>query len=271
MGRIKIGCETYTWQMPGETYKGKMDHIMEVASKAGFAGIEPETSFLGNLFDPMKMNEALTEHQLELAVLCQVEDWRHTEETAEERERTDYWIEYLAYFPDTVFLLVQMPGEDRNYLHERQQNLISCINAIAQRASNEGITCSYHPNSPEGSIIRTYEDYQVLLNGINASSIGYTPDVGHIAKGGMDPLQIMKEFRSLINLVHYKDMNANGTWAQTGQGVIDFAGITNYLHETDYEGWIIMEDEADAAITDPDGVTLKDGEFVKNVLNPLIV
>ena len=53
MGKIKVACETYTWQMPGESYKGKLDHIMGIVSKAGFAGIEPETSFFGDLADPL--------------------------------------------------------------------------------------------------------------------------------------------------------------------------------------------------------------------------
>ena len=54
MGKIKIACETYTWQMPGESYKGKLDHIMGVISAAGFAGIEPETSFFGEFVRSLK-------------------------------------------------------------------------------------------------------------------------------------------------------------------------------------------------------------------------
>ncbi|MGJ8736228.1 MAG: hypothetical protein ACSHXE_06530, partial [Zobellia laminariae] len=69
---------------------------------------------------------------------------------------------------------------------------------------------------------------------------------------------------------HYKDMYDNGKWAAMGDGIIDFKGITSYLKETDFEGWIIVEDECDAAITDPDGVTLKDGIYIEEVLRPLI-
>ena len=42
MNRIRIGCETYTWQMPGEQYKDKLGHIMQIMSQAGFDGFEPE-------------------------------------------------------------------------------------------------------------------------------------------------------------------------------------------------------------------------------------
>ena len=59
MTKIKLACETYTWQMPGEQYKGKLEHIMEVASRAGFRGIEHDSSFLHHLSDPELMKAAL--------------------------------------------------------------------------------------------------------------------------------------------------------------------------------------------------------------------
>ena len=270
MSNIKLGCETYTWQMPGEHYKGQLDHIMNICQKSGFAGIEPESSFLQHLADPDLMRDTLKKYNLDLAVLCIVEDWLHPEETDDEKIRTDAWIDFLTYFPDTLLLPVQMPQKNRDNLRTRQQNCISCVNSIAQRASDKGISCSYHPNSPEGSVFRTAEDYEILINGLNPDLIGYCPDVGHIAKGKMDPLSVIKKYRSLINLVHYKDMYADGRWAATGEGVIDFKGITQYLADTNYAGWIIMEDECDECISDPDGVTLLDGVYMNEVLRPML-
>jgi inosose dehydratase len=270
MKNIRIACETYTWQMPGESYKGKLDHIMGIASKAGFKGIEPETSFFGDLSDPAKMKDILDKHNLELTALCHVEDWLNPRETEEEKANAEKWMKFLSHFPETIYLLVQMPGNDRNNLKERQQNLLNCVNSIAQRANGAGIECSYHPNSPEGSIYRTYEDYKILLDGLNSDWIGYTPDVGHIAKVDMDPLAIVKEYRSLVNLIHYKDIFEDGRWAPTGQGIIDFKEITQYLIDSDFKGWIVMEDECDQAINDPDGVTMDDGVYIRDNIKPLL-
>ncbi|MCB0688869.1 MAG: sugar phosphate isomerase/epimerase, partial [Saprospiraceae bacterium] len=140
---IKIGCETYTWQMPGEEYKGKLEHIMSICQKAGFKGIEPETSFLQHLSDPESMLAALQKYNLELSVLCIVEDWLHPKETEEEFERSKGWIEFLSHFPDTILLLVQMPQTNRDDLRTRQNNCIRCVNEIARRATDQGIVCSY--------------------------------------------------------------------------------------------------------------------------------
>lgn len=270
MTKIKLACETYTWQMPGEQYKGRLEHIMEVASRAGYTGIEPDSSFLGRLSDPALMKEALDKYTLELSVFCYVEDWRNRRETDEERKRADSWLKFMEHFPRSIFLLVQMPGQDRADLDERQQNLLYCVNAIASRAADKGIECSYHPNSPMGSVYRTEEDYKILLNGLDSSVIKYTPDLGHIAKAGMDPLAILKEYHELVNCIHYKDMYADGTWAAMGEGVIDFVGATKYLKSMNFEGWIIVEDECDEAITDPDSVALADGLYNEKTLEPLL-
>ncbi len=270
MAAIRLACETYTWQMPGETYKGKLNHIMGVIKEAGFTGIEPETSFFHHEADPVAMQEMLDKHGLDLVALVHVEDWRHPKETDEETINGDKWIAFLKHFPGTLYLPVQMPGTDRSHLRERQMNLISCINALAERAHDQGIPSSYHPNSPEGSVFRTEEDYKILMEGLNPGWIGYTPDVGHIAKVDMDPLEIIKRYRDRVNLVHYKDMFADGRWAPTGEGVVDMKGITRYLVDSGYEGWIIMEDECDGAITNPDGVTLDDGKYIKAELEPLL-
>lgn len=270
MQKIRLACETYSWEMASKSYKGELEHVMGVMQKAGFGGIEAETSFFGDLSDPVKMKEALDHYQLELSALCHVEDWRNPNETAEEKANADRWIQFLKYFPNTIYLLVQMPGQDRKHLKERQQNLLSCVNEVAKRAAAQGIECSYHPNSPKGSIYRTEEDYHILLDGLDSQYIGYTPDVGHIAKGGMDPLSICQQYRDRINLVHFKDMYADGRWAPTGAGIIDFASITKYLVESGYDGWIIMEDEDEACITDPDSVTLQDGVFIDQNIRPLL-
>jgi inosose dehydratase len=216
------------------------------------------------------MKETLEKHNLELTALCHVEDWLNPKETDEEKANADKWMNFLSHFPETIYLLVQMPGTDRKNLEERQQNLLSCVNSIAERAKDAGIVSSYHPNSPEGSIYRTEEDYKILLHGLNSNWIGYTPDVGHIAKAGMDPVSIVKEYRSLINLIHFKDMFADGSWAQTGEGIIDFIDITHYLIDTAYKGWIVMEDECDRAISDPDGLTLDDGIYINTHIKPML-
>ncbi|MBX3584793.1 MAG: sugar phosphate isomerase/epimerase [Rhizobiaceae bacterium] len=271
MKGIKMGCQTYTWQMSGELYLGKLDHIIAVAGKSGFQGIEPETQFLGALRDPGVMRSHLDKAGMELASVCLVEKWRQPKENDSEREAADWVIDYLARnFPDTVLNVCPYPGTDRADLDERQANQLSCMNAVAARAAQKGILAAYHPNSPEGSVCRTRGDYDRMLNGLDGNVLKWVPDVGHMTKGGMDPLAVMKTFRPLIAHVHYKDMTGDGQWAMMGKGIIDFESITSFLRDTGYSGWLVVEDESPEAEAEPDKVASLDGAYMKQRLAPLV-
>ena len=99
---------------------------------------------------------------------------------------------------------------------------------------------------------------------------GWTPDVGHLANGGMDPLAKMKEYAEMINLVHFKDWDGQPEFALMGQGKVDLPGITQWLLDRRYAGWIVCEDEAPQAVDDPDGVTTHDGRWIRETLVPAL-
>ena len=259
---IKMGCQTYTWQMSYEKYSNQLDHILDVVKSAGFAGIEPEICMLGPYADrPAELVQSLGRRGLELGALCLVCDWRESTETAQERRQADLAFEYLKRFPGTLLALCQMPGQDRSDLAQRQRNCIACCNTIGRRAADAGIPTAFHPNSPAGSVFRVEEDYRVLLDGLDVQVVGFAPDAGHIAKGGMDAPEIFRRYRSAIRHVHFKDMAADGKWVEMGQGTIDFPAIMADLRANDYAGWIMVEDESPRAEISPDAVTLDNGKY----------
>lgn len=250
-------------------FVGRLDHIIGTIAETGFVGVETETQFLGELSDPARLAATLQQAGIEMAALTLVEDWLGGEETAEERRRADECLALLAHFPDTLLNLCQMPTTrpaDRGPLRERQDNLLACVNHIAERFHAAGIAVGYHPNSPEQSIYRTAVDYEVLLGGLDSAVVGWIPDVGHLAKGGIDPLKWIRDYRPLVKHIHYKDMDASGAWAEMGAGEIDFHGITRFLIETGFDGWIVVEDESARAVPEPDAVTRDDWVFVEREL-----
>lgn len=271
MANIKLGCEVYTWFMKesGKAYENQLDHMIEIAAKAGFKGIEPMQFWMGDFFDTGKLKECLDKHSMELAGIALILDWNHPEETEEEKKAADDTIAFLKNFPGAKLCTVQMPTS-RDNLEERRLNLVANLNAVSRRAKEQGLECSFHPNSPPTSINRTEEDYDVIIPGLDAEVTGWTPDVGHIANGGMDPLTKMKQYKHLINHIHYKDWDGNPEWTVMGEGKVEFVEITKWLVEQDFNGWILCEDEANAAIDDPDGITLHDGEYCKEKLVPVI-
>jgi inosose dehydratase len=269
-GAMRFACQTYSWQMSGDAYKGRLDHMAAVASAAGFAGIEPEVVMLGGYDDADGAGRLLADHRLELAGLAYAARWAQRQETPEERAEADRLIAFLSRFPETMLVLVQLPGADRSDLAERRRNAIACMDAVARRARHAGLRVSVHPNSPPGSVFRTAEDYEVLLEGLDPALSGFTPDLGHLAAGGMDPLEVVKRYRDRVDHVHFKDIHEDGRWAPTGAGCLDFPGVVAYLRDTGYTGWLVFEDESEAVERDPDSGARRNGAYARDVLAPLL-
>jgi inosose dehydratase len=250
--------------MGGQQYLGKIDHMGRTMADAGFSAIEPNDHQLGVYEDPVRLRDCLQALGLELSSMCLVAEWLHPQETDTERARADQMIELTGCFPGAMLVLVQLPGEDRERLHERQDALMQCILDVARRATGRGLTCSYHPNSPAGSIWRTREDYDRLLPRLDPKALKWTPDIGHLAKADMDPLAMILEYWELVNHLHFKDMFASGEWALMGEGAVNFEAIVRQLARREYDGWVVFEDECEDAVGDPDGVTLRDGTFIRD-------
>jgi len=276
---IKFGSEVYTWFMDGygEGNDNQLPHMAKIIAKSGFTGIEPmvlepyDTYWMGDCKDPAKLKDALDEAGIELAALALICKWDGSEETESERACADWTIETLKHFPGAALGTVPLP-DGRHDLEQRRVNLVNNVNRVSRRAAEAGLQCSFHPNSPPPSIVRTQDDYDVVLNSLDPSATGWTPDVGHIARGGMDVIDTMTKWAHLVNHIHYKDFSGNGPepWAQMGSGKLDFHRITEWLTLRNYDGWIICEDECEKAIKDPDGVTLQNGEWCKENLGPLV-
>jgi len=264
LARLRYACQTYSWQMSIETYRGRVDHMTSVAARAGFDAFEAELVMLGDDWSDAGLSASLERSSIELAALVLVERWTAAVETPEERADADRLIAAVAAHPGAKLVLVPYPGADRSDLADRQRDTMACMAAVAERAADAGVSSTFHPNSPAGSLFRTADDYAVMAD-LLPPGIGYTPDLGHIAKGGMDPLSVVREWRDRVDHLHIKDVAADGTWARTGEGIVDVRGVLEYLESTGYDGWVVFEDESPDAERDPDAATLANGDYIKGL------
>lgn len=264
---FRFGSEVYTWFMSnsGKTHENRLGHMMEIIAKAGFTGVQPIHFWMGDLSDPALLEAKLKETGLELAAISLALDWKGAEETEQEKKEADQMISLLERFPGAILCTVQIPS-GRHELETRRKNLVNIVNTVSRRAKERGVPCSFHPNSPHSSIIRTAEDYAAILPALDNAATGWTPDVGHIINGGMDPLEKMKEYAHLINHMHYKDWDGEPEFTLMGNGKVDLPGITQWLKDINYTGWIICEDEGAEAVEYPDFVTLHDGRWITETL-----
>lgn len=268
---IKFGCHTSTWVLDYDVEVDVIDQIIETVSNSGFKGIDLQVALLGEYKNnPEKLKEKLDSKGIVLKALTVPFSWENDKETAEERERADFYIEYLTHFPNSIMNLPSRNGPNRNNLLTRQIQIVNCANEVGKRAYEKGVVASFHPASPENSYFRTAEDYKVLFENLDTRYIGYTPDCGHIKAGNMEPLDIVKGSFQIIRHVHFKDCSNNLEWKKMGTGDIDFPAIVQFLHDNDYNGWIMVEEETEETKDNPDAVIYDIADYIKKNIVPIV-
>jgi inosose dehydratase len=70
-------------------------------------------------------------------------------------------------------------------------------------------------------------------------------------RGGFDPLPLLRRHRARLVHLHLKDVTPTGEWAPLGAGVADVPALLAFLRETAYAGWLMLEEESEAARADP--------------------
>lgn len=265
---IDFASQTYSWQMSGK-WAGRLGEIAEVVGRSGFAGIEFEVIMSGGYETAEQVDRLLRANNLALAALTLVLPWRDAQETAEEKAEADRVIEVVRQFPGAKLVLVQVPFDEPPHDRETAQNhFLACMATLTARAVEAGVSPTFHPNSPRGSIVRTRADYDRVIPVLPAG-LGWTPDTGHLAVGGMDPVEMIRIYRHLVDHIHLKDADASGDWVPNGSGAIDMAGAVQLLAETGYAGWVVVEDESPEAEHDPNAAAAANAVFVREALAPV--
>ena len=267
MNCIRFGFQTYAWFMTMERFGGKIGHTMHITAAAGLSGIESTPAFLAENFDAEYVLKESRSTGVNFVALALGLPWLNDDETEEEYILAEKAIDFVSKLEGTQLSLSHKPvGSRDGDLRKKQEKQIKIVNGIARRAAEKGVVCAYHANSFENAYFRTQEDYLHLFSLLDTSVIGWVPDIGHMANGNCDVSHLLKMFSNNIRHVHFKDMDENHNWVPMGKGIIDFPRITEELLNLEYKGWIMVEDESAASLSDPDRVALENGEYINTHL-----
>ncbi|WP_405100067.1 sugar phosphate isomerase/epimerase family protein [Oceanobacillus sp. FSL H7-0719] len=268
---MKFGCQGSTWMLDYDIEANIMDKIMDDVKQGGFTGLDMQVALLGKYkSDPALFKEQLDKRGLELAALTLPHAFHGGKSSEKERELQTYYFDYIKHFPEAILNIPSRVGPNRDNLLDRQKEIIKGANELGKRAYENGIVTSFHPISYKTSYWRFKEDYDVLFDGLDPKYMGYTPDVGHIIFGGMNPVEIMKEALPLIKHVHFKDASKNQEWMKMGEGDIDIPQCVQVLKNNGYKGWLIVEEETPEAQTQTTETIAEIGKYVEKYLHPIV-
>jgi inosose dehydratase len=138
--------------------------------------------------------------------------------------------------------------------NERKKYLVDFVNDAAKLIADKGMRLNFHPHT--GTPVETESEIRSFMDAVDSRYVGFAPDIGQIQKGGSDPLRIVKDYASILRLVHFKDFcgtvkfDAEGKEIDTsgfacysplGQGVVDLVGILEFLEQSGFDGPVMVE------------------------------
>jgi inosose dehydratase len=149
----------------------------------------------------------------------------------------------------------------RSLTVDEQKHMAEMFHVIDEICEEHGLQQVLH--SHVQTLVETKDDVNRVLD---TCDVNWCLDTGHMAIGGVDPVQFAKESMERVGHVHLKDVRLDmvapvlrrevtlmaatqaGLFTPLGQGDVDIQGVVETLEAAGYRGWYVIEQ--DTAITD---------------------
>lgn len=145
---------------------------------------------------------------------------------------------------------VRISGSSRWTLAD-YSNTAAILNEVGAKLKPEGITVAYHNHGYE---FQTEENgvtgYDVLVRETDPELVAMELDVYWAANVGVDAVELFQTYPGRFELLHLKDRASDGSFADVGEGTIDFAKIFANAPLAGVEYGFTEHDNAK-----PDGIT----------------
>ncbi|WP_369372165.1 sugar phosphate isomerase/epimerase family protein [Promicromonospora sp. Populi] len=104
--------------------------------------------------------------------------------------------------------------------------IAAILNEVGERLAAEGIRVAYHNHGFEfGTAENGVTGYDVLVRETNPAFVAMELDVYWAASAGISAVDLFERYPGRFELLHLKDMAADGSFADVGEGTINFAEI----------------------------------------------
>lgn len=142
------------------------------------------------------------------------------------------------------------------------KGMMTRIAQLARAAREEyGVASYIHPHA--GSYIEFEDELEHAMSDLPVDLVGLCVDTGHAAYAGMDPVALIRRYRSRIGHMHFKNIDssiradcvaektdffgavARNIFSPLDDGVVDFINVRDALAQIGYDGFAVVEQDVD--------------------------
>jgi inosose dehydratase len=133
-------------------------------------------------------------------------------------------------------------GQDYNF-NEHKANIANALNEAAKAMADLGLQAVLHQHT--GTMVEKRDEVYGIMDAMDTRVVKAGFDVGQLSKGGVDPVQIVKDFLPVIEHMHLKDYNGGEHYVgycPLGQGKVNLAAILDLMETKEtLKGMIMVE------------------------------
>ncbi|MFS8113102.1 sugar phosphate isomerase/epimerase [Rhizobium jaguaris] len=252
---LKVGCQTFTWEMLGEAWTGMPDDLLAAISAGGYSGIEITDTMIGHYATkPGEFAKALADRELQLVSFAFGSKSGFTVADAMEKDlaTAQRWIDHAAQFPGALVSIGSATIVSEGSREDKFAIAAEFYNRAGALGKASGVDVAVHPSSHHNTLLFNRADYDRIFALLDPALIGWVPDTGHILRGHEDILDTMRTYQDRIRYLHLKDVDANDQWAMLGKGVLDTPAVIDLVSQAPrFNGWLVLEEESEMAAADP--------------------
>jgi sugar phosphate isomerase/epimerase len=174
-------------------------------------------------------------------------------------------ITFLHEFPESCLALGGACHPSRADASQKLDQAIHFYNTVGQLAAPLGISVNVHPHSHHGSLLESAAEYQYLLDHLDPALVSLGPDTGHIVRSGQELLVCLRTHIGRITHLHLKDVSTSLEWVGLGEGICDFPSVKALLDAAGYQGWVVAEEESEAARQDGIAAIQKNPAYLHSI------
>ena len=135
-------------------------------------------------------------------------------------------------------------GVNRNtfVFNDHRANIIAALNDGAKAVVDLGLTPVLHPHT--GTCIETRDETYAVMENVDSRYLKFGPDIGQLAKGGADPVQVVKDFLPLVHHVHLKDFDGGPAYlgyTPIGRGKVNLGAVLDMCEGRQMDGLVMVE------------------------------
>jgi inosose dehydratase len=171
----------------------------------------------------------------------------------------------------------------------QRKHLIEMLGVVDEICAEHGLEQVVHPHLQ--TMVETRDDVERILQDCD---VHWCLDTGHLAIGGVDPVEFARQAGDRVGHVHLKDVDMSkagavlnreitimagvqqGLFTPLGQGDVPIAEVVQVLEASGYQGWYVIEQ--DTALTQglpPEGQgpvrdVQRSLDYLRTVVDPML-